>query len=70
MIINRSDYIENETISIQLYEYFDNFTYKLFNMDSDNDKSNENIFNENTQERNLQEEESYYGFKKITYMKP
>ena len=70
MIINRSDYLENETISKQLYEYFDNFTYKQFNIDSYNDKSNEAIFNENTKERNLKEEESYYGFKKLTYMKP
>jgi len=65
MIINRSDYLENETISKQLYEYFDSFTYKQYNMNSDNDKSNENI-----KGRNLQEEESYYGFKKLTYMKP
>ena len=57
-------------VNNSLLKYFDNFTYKQFNMDSDNDKSNETIFNENTKERNLQEEESYYGFKKLTYMKP
>jgi len=68
IIINRSDYFENKTLNNKLYEYFDSFEYKLYN-NSYNNISEKILNNETIEERNLEEDESYYGFKKITYMK-
>ena len=68
IIINRSEYFENETLNKKLYEYFDSFEYNIYNI-SYNNISEEELNNETIKERNLEEEESYYGFKKLTYMK-
>ena len=68
IIINRSDYFENETLNKKLYEYFDSFEYELYN-NSYNNISEKILNNETIEERNLEEDENYYGFKKITYMK-
>ena len=57
-----------------MYEYFDNFKYELYNIIDDSNKYNESS-NETEKvknlTRNLEEEDdiSYYGIKKITYVK-
>ena len=73
-IINCSDSFENKDVNKELYEYFDSFTYELYNINDDlnnyNESSNETI-KEKKVNRNLEEEEdnSYYGLKKSTYVK-
>ena len=73
-IINCSDSFENKDLNKELYEYFDNFKYELYNIIDDSNKYNETS-NETEKvknlTRNLEEEDdiSYYGIKKITYVK-
>ena len=62
LLINRTEYLLNESLNNNLYIYFDNFTYKLYEIEINN-SSNE-IYEENDK-RNLIEDDSYYGFKKI-----
>ena len=78
-IINLSDYFINEDINMKLYSYFDNIIYEKYN-ESDNSKI-ENIEEEEEEEdeyenkkegnnkRNLNQEDTYYGMKKITQVK-
>ena len=67
MIINRTDYFQNESLNNKLYEYFDSFKYELYFIK--NESINEKISEEKIEKRDLSEEESYYGFKRITYVK-
>ena len=67
MIINRTDYFHNETLNNQLYEYFDAFKYELYF--KKNESINEINKEDEVEKRDLSEEESYYGLKKITYAK-
>ena len=68
-IINCSNYFINESFNMILFNYFDNFTYKLYKKDE-----NQNIsFQDKDKEDNkryLQENNEYYGMKKINYVKP
>ena len=67
MIINRTDYFQNESLNNKLYEYFDDFKYELYFIR--NESINEIIDKDEIEKRDLSEEESYYGLKKITYAK-
>jgi len=74
-IINLSDYFINEEINKKLYSYFDNFVYEKYNESDDNSKI-ENIKEdekenkkEGNNKRNLNQENTYYGMKKITQVK-
>ena len=67
MIINRTDYFQNETLNNQLYEYFDGFKYELYF--KKNESINEINNEDEVEKRDLSEEESYYGLKKIAYAK-
>ena len=76
-IINLSDYFINEDINKKIYSYFDNFVYEKYNESYDNSKK-ENIEkeedekeyrNEGNNKRNLNQEATYYGMKKITQVK-
>ena len=63
VIINRSDYFKNEKINNEIYDYFDNFPFYLYN------KTNNNFENEYENEnitRDLEQEVTYYGLKKTT----
>ena len=72
--INLSDYFTNEEINKKLYSYFDNFTYQKYN-ESDFDSKLENIEDEignkkeGNKKRNLNQEKTYYGMKKMTEVK-
>ena len=61
MIINRTDYFQNETLNNQLYEYFDGFKYELYF--KKNESINEINNEDEVEKRDLSEEESYYGLK-------
>ena len=72
-----SDYFINEDINKKLYSYFDNFVYEKYNEIYDNSKI-ENIEekedekeyqNDGNNKRNLNQEVTYYGMKKITQVK-
>ena len=67
MIINRTDYFQNESLNDKLYEYFDDFKLELYIVK--NESINEIIKEDENEKRDLQEEESYYGFNKINYVK-
>ena len=67
MIINRTDYFQNESLNDKLYEYFDDFKLELYIVK--NESINETIKEDENEKRDLQEEESYYGFNKINYVK-
>ena len=62
LLINRTENLLNESLNNNLYKYFDNFTYKLYEIEINN--SSDEIYEENDK-RNLNEEDSYYGFKTI-----
>ena len=61
LLINRTEYLLNESLNNNLYQYFDNFGYNLYEKDINN--SSDEIYVENDI-RNLEEVNSYYGFKK------
>ena len=69
-ILNCTEHFINEEINNLLYDYFDSFTYELFNNTDNISFSTEDLNNES---RYLSEQEntdnSYYGMKKITYEK-
>ena len=67
MIINRTDYFKNESLINKLYEYFDGFIYNMHYL-----KKNESIGlfkDDEARKRDLQEEDSYYGLKKMNYVR-
>ena len=69
-IINCSEQISKEKIYHQIYRYFDNFSYELYNMSQVNENINGNFTNDKI--RNLENEDegnSYYGIKSITTAK-
>ena len=68
MIINRTDYFQNESLINKLYGYFDDFIYNLHNI-MKNESINELFEEDEKEKRDLQEEESYYGLKKINSVK-
>ena len=68
MIINRTDYFQNESLIIKLYKYFDDCIYNLHNIIK-NESINELFKEDEKEKRDLQEEESYYGLKKISSVK-
>ena len=59
-IINCSNYFTDESLNKLLYKYFDEFTYELYVKEENN-----NI----EEERNLEENDEYYGMKKIKSIK-
>ena len=71
--INIFDYFIDEKINNKLYNYFDNFTYEIYNRnDNESDEIDSNMTNEENKEnglRRLEEEISYYGKKKLVYCK-
>ena len=71
-IINCTEHFINGEINKKLYEYFDSFTYKLYNS-SENEISLSSSEDLDKETRFLEEQEnngkSYYGMKRITYMK-
>ena len=78
-IINLSDYFINENINKKIYSYFDNFIYEKYN-ESNYNSTTENIEEEEEDDeydnkkegnnkRNLNQEITYYGMKKITQVK-
>ena len=68
MIINRTYYFFNESLINKLYGYFDDFIYNLHNI-MKNESINETFEEDEKEKRDLQEEESYYGLKKINSVK-
>ena len=67
MIINRTASFEDKKINNKLYQYFDNFKYRLYIKDIKNQETIQN--DDDNENRILQEEGSYYGLKKMTYVK-
>ena len=76
-IINCTDHFINEEINKKLYEYFDNFTYLLYDEKMKKNNITNNLSSYSSEDINdnirylSEEEESvdYYGMKKITYMR-
>ena len=74
-IINLSNYFINEDINKKLYSYFDNFYYEKYNGSDDNSKienmeeSGKENKKEGNNKRNLEQENTYYGMKKMTQVK-
>ena len=67
LIINCTEYFENDTINNILYKYFDSFNYTKYEEEIDNNESlNEELQND---ERDLEEINEYYGMKKISNVK-
>ena len=66
-IINCSNYFINESFNKILFNYFDNFTYKLYKKEED---QNNSFLDKEDNKRYLQENNEYYGMKKINYAKP
>ena len=77
--INLSDYFINEDINKKIYSYFDNFVYEKYNESSELENKEEGEEDDNEYEnrkegknkRNLNsnQENTYYGMKKITQVK-
>ena len=67
MIINRTASFEDKKINNKLYKYFDNFKYRLYIKDIKNQETIQN--DDDNEKRILQEDGSYYGLKKMTYVK-
>jgi hypothetical protein len=68
-IINCSNYFINESFNMILFNYFDNFTYKLYKKNENQNISFQDKDKED-KKRYLQENNEYYGMKKINYVKP
>ena len=64
VIINRSDYFQNEIINNKIYNYFDNFSFYIYNESNNNSEYEYENENENIT-RNLEEEITYFGLKKL-----
>jgi len=64
-IINCSTYFTDDSLNKLLYKYFDNFTYKLYVREENNITEEE----EKNETRNLEENDEYYGMKKINHVK-
>ena len=71
-IINCTEYFINGEINKKLYDYFDSFKYELYKS-SENEISQSSAEDIDKETRYLEEQEnngkSYYGMKRITYMK-
>jgi hypothetical protein len=64
-IINCSSYFTDDSLNKLLYEYFDNFTYELYVKEENNVTDEE----EKNETRDLEENDEYYGMKKIKHSK-
>ena len=76
IIINCTDHFINESINKKLYEYFDNFTYELYNETINKTDISNNLYTSdedlNFTARYLSEQENnvaYYDMKNMVYMK-
>ena len=67
-IINCSNYFKDDSLNKLLYKYFDNFNYELYVKEENNDTENDEE-NEEDEKRKLEENNEYYGMKKIEHIK-
>ena len=70
MRINRTDYFKNESLNQKLYDYFDSFIYNEYNINNNDNNTNSSSKEKYIQNnRNLEEDEEYYGMRKTIYPK-